>query len=251
MTKKKEKRQEEIRRMLSAHDGLRNTDIAKMLNVTPETIRKDLDELESQQLIIREHGYARINKAAIEIPLELRKVENAGLKERIAYRAIEEIKDGQTVFLDAGSTLLYGTDLLKSKRDLTIVVNSIPVAIAAMEQNFKVLMLGGVLQKNGQRTEGYFASNMLERIHIDYAILGTCGIRSANGFGVYSETEIETRRQVIERADKVAIVMDVTKFDVPAAFQFCEFKEIDQLITNPLTKEQREIVRDIPQIIEV
>lgn len=237
--------------LLGSHDSLRNTEIARILHVTPETIRKDLDELESQQLIIREHGYARLNKASFEVPLELRKQENRVLKERIARRAIEDIQDGQTVFLDAGSTVLEGIDLLRSKRDLTIVVNSIPVALEALKQNFKVIFLGGVLQKNGQRTEGFFTSNMIDRVHIDYAILGTSGIRSAKGFGVCSEAEIESRRRLLENSDSVTVVMDVSKFDVPAAYQFCSFPEVSRLITNPLTEEQRELVRAVPEVLEV
>lgn len=251
MRRKKQKRQDEIRILLSSHDSLRNTEIARILNVTPETIRKDLDDLENQQLIVREHGYARLNKGSFEIPLELRQQENSQLKERIAVRAIQDIQDGQTVFLDAGSTLLQGIDLLSSKRDLTIVVNSIPVALEALRQNFKVIFLGGVLLKNGQRTEGFFASNMIDRIHIDYAILGTSGIRGARGFGVCSEAEIESRRRLLKHSDRVAVIMDSSKFDVPASYQFCSFSEIDLLITNELSDEQREIVRDVPQVLEV
>lgn len=251
MRAKKKKRQDEIRTLLGAHEHLRNTEIAKILHVTPETIRKDLDDLEAQQLIIREHGYARLNKASFEAPLELRQQENKGLKERVASRAMQDIQDGQTVFLDAGSTVLEGLDLLRSKRDLTIVVNSIPVAQEALKQNFNVLFLGGVLQKNGQRTEGFFTSNMIDRIHIDYAILGTSGVRSARGFGVYSEAEIESRRRILNNSDHVTVVMDVSKFDIPAAFQFCTFSEVDRLITNPLTDEQRERVQAIPEVLEV
>lgn len=251
MSRKKDLRHQKILEILGKKDLVRTTDLAQEAGVTPETIRKDLDEMESQELVKREHGLVRMIKSTVESPVAQRKMENRELKERIAYRAIQEIQDGQTVFLDAGSTLLCGTDLLRSKKDLTIITNSIPMALAALEQNFKIILLGGVLQKKSQRTEGFFATAMLDAIHIDLAFLGTCGIRGATGFGVYSDAEIETRKKIIERADKTIAVMDTSKFQEPASFQFCSFREVDALITNPLSDEQRKIVKDIKQIIEV
>lgn len=251
MAKKKELRQHKILDILDKKDLMRTTDLAKEVQVTPETIRKDLDEMESQGLVRREHGYVRKIKAMVESPMARRKLKNKALKERIAYRAIEEIKDGQTVFLDSGSTLLSGTDLLRSKKDLTIVTNSIPMVLAVMDLGFKVILLGGVFQKQSQRTEGFFATEMLEAIHIDTAFLGTCGIRGASGFGVYSDAEIETRKKIIQKADRTVAVMDSSKFNEPAAFQFCTFDEIDTLITNLLTEGQRSIVSKIKNIIEV
>ena len=104
MSKKKDARQVKIRNILMEKGQYRVKDLAAILHVTSETLRKDLDELEEQGIVVRSHGFARVNKFRQELP--------------ISYRAIEEIQDGNIVYLDAGSTLLQGIDALRQKKRL-------------------------------------------------------------------------------------------------------------------------------------
>lgn len=251
MSRKKDERQNRICRLLDEQDSIRVSELAGLLQVSTETIRKDLDELEAQRYLVREHGFARKVKSKTETPLLVRAKEAQAEKERIALEAISRIEDGMVVYLDAGSTLLMGTDLLRSKKDLTIVVNSIPIALKVLEMDFRVIFLGGSMLKIGQRTEGYFAEEMIDRLHLDLALLGTSGMKGVDGFGVFADQEIGTRRHIINRSDRIIMIMDVSKFDQPSNYQFCTFDEIDELITNPLTEEQRRTVASVKIVTEV
>lgn len=101
MKKKKEQRLIQLRSILQEQGKVRTRDLAAMLAVTPETMRSDLDLLESQGLIVREHGFARLSLKDKETPLEWRISENREEKVRITNRALDEIKDGDIVFIDA------------------------------------------------------------------------------------------------------------------------------------------------------
>lgn len=249
MSKKKEMRQGDIRQILLEEGQVRVTELAKRLGVTPETLRKDLDEMERLQIVVRQKGTARILRS--ELPLHWRNQENPDLKRRITLRAIQEIEDGQVVFLDAGSTLLQGIQAIRSKKDITLIVNSLPIAFEVMNADFKVIFIGGVMQKNGFRTDGYHTSQMLESIRIDVAILGTDGIQDTDGFTVFTMEEIGTRRSIINQSRKLIVVGDSTKFDNRASYQYCRFREVDMFITNKLTKEQYEQVKDIKKVVQV
>lgn len=251
MSKKKDARQTLIRQILLEENEIRVIELAKRLNITPETLRKDLDEMEEQQMIIREHGYARIQALRTELPIAYRSKENPEDKRKIMLRAIQEIKNGQVVFLDAGSTILQGIQALRSKKDLTLIVNSIPVALECLEMNFKVIFIGGTMMKNGLRTDGYFTQKMLDSIYIDVAILGSDGIKDSSGFTVFQLEEIGTRRHIINQSRKLVVVCDSHKFAIEPHYQFCRFDEVDILITNSLTDEQSKQVEQIKKIIQV
>lgn len=251
MSKKKDARQVRIREILLEENQVRVIDLASRLHVTPETLRKDLDEMESQQLIVREHGYARIQALSTELPFSFRQQENPEAKRKIMLRAIQEIQNGQVIFLDAGSTLIEGIQALRSKKDLTIIVNSIPIALECIDMNFNVIFIGGEMMKNGLRTDGYYTQQMLDNIYIDVAILGSDGLKDTTGFTVFTLTEIGTRRHIINQSKKLIIACDVSKFERQAHYQFCSFKEVDMFITNQLTNEQLEQVKDCKQIIQV
>ncbi len=140
---------------------------------------------------------------------------------------------------------------MRSKKDLTIIVNSIPIALECLDMNFNVIFVGGTMHKNGLRTDGHFTNSMLDSIYIDVAILGSDGIQDATGFTVYTLEEIGTRRHIIDRSKKIIVACDKHKFDVAAHYQYCTYKEVDMLITNSLSDLQRLQVKAIKEIIEV
>lgn len=251
MKKKKEQRLIHLRSILQDQGKVRTSDLAAMLAVTPETMRSDLDLLESQGLIVREHGFARLSLKDKETPLEWRISENREEKVRITNRALEEIKDGDIVFIDAGTTLLSALGNLASLRDLTIIVNSLPAAEACLKMGFRCIFIGGEMLRNGQHTYGYFAEEMVDHICIDVSILGSTGIEGADGFCVYSMKEVGIRRHLIRQSRKLVIIMDEHKISQQGYYRFCTFREADLLITNKLSPEQKERLAEVRHIIEV
>ncbi|MCF0107290.1 MAG: DeoR/GlpR transcriptional regulator [Holdemanella sp.] len=251
MSKKKEARLATIRQILTIENRVKIVDLAKQLHVTPETLRTDLNELESRNIIVREHGYARIVNAMTETPLAMRREENPELKKPIMVRAMKEIQDGMVVFLDAGSTVLLGAPFLSSKKDLTIVTNSIPLANQCALMNLDIIFVGGVIFNNGLRTYGYFSDHMIDSMHFDVAIIGTDGIRNSKGLTSISEGDISVKRHVINQSKVIIGVCDSSKFSTTARFEYCKFHEIDKLITNQLTPDQVKQIKGVKEIIQV
>ncbi len=251
MSKKKDARQVEIRNILNDNGNCRVKELAEQLQVTPETLRKDLDELEEKGIVIRSHGFVRVIKQKKELPISIRNQENVDIKRRIMYRAIEEIHDGDIVYLDAGSTLLQGIDVLQKKKDLTIITNSLPMALKCNEMNFEVILVGGKLQKNGLHTEGFFSEKMLDSIFIDIALFGSDGLYNTSGFTVYSMEEVGTRRHVINQTKKLIMVSDNSKFSFTGHYAFCSFREVDVFVTNQLSGAQLQQVQACKKIIQI
>lgn len=251
MSRKKEERQNRIRTILEEKKEMKVKDLAQLLEVTPETLRKDLDELEDKEIVIRLHGYVRKNNLPVELPISIRNQENVEIKRRLMAAAINEIENGSIVYLDAGSTLIAGIDFLSQKKDLTVVTNSLLVAQKCEEMNFDVVLIGGKLTRHGLHTEGYFSEKMLDAIHIDVALLGSDGILGSDGFTVYTMDEVGTRRHVINQSQKIVVVCESIKFQRRGYYTFCAFRETDVFISNELSKEQRKQVQACKKIIEV
>ena len=106
MSKKKEERQLQIRQILEKKEKIKVAELAKLLSVTPETLRKDLDELQERKILIREHGYAKIQSSSVETFVELKAQKNKEMKKIVALEAFSRIENGMIVYLDSGSTIL-------------------------------------------------------------------------------------------------------------------------------------------------
>ena len=214
MERKKEQRQAELYRILLNQGKTKVRDLAMQLQVTPETVRSDLSDMVNQRKIIREHGYARPISSVAEVPFRMREMENLQEKRRIGFRALHEVKPNQTVFLDAGSTSVLGLPALARNANITIVTNNIPLAYEAGLLGFQVT--------------------------IDCAILGCDGIDCAKNFTTLAFNEVGIKRVVLSRSKRNIVMMDQTKFESSASFNFASFKEIDCLVTCALRPEQRE-----------
>ena len=159
------------------------------------------------------------------------------------------IKEGMVVYLDAGSTCLAGIPFLQSIHNITIVTNSIFVAYKCAKLNMHVILIGGNISNNAYRSYGNFASETIDYIHIDVAILGTKGFKDNNGFTTY-ENEYELKRHILQQSEKIIVVTDKNKFNTQPEYTYCKFKEVDVFISNPLTKEEKNQIQVIPEIIE-
>lgn len=251
MTKKKEERQNQICEILLKNGRMKIKDLAEQLKVTPETLRTDLNTMELAGLIIKEHGYTRLQMGFNESPVSLRNQTNQEKKRKAMIYALSLIKDGEVVFIDSGSTAYSGLPALIGKKDLLIVTNSLPLANECTKLNMKIIMLGGFVFNNGMRTYGNFATEILDHLQIDIAFMGTDGFKDSLGFTTLNENEMGLKRHLIDRSKKLVVVCDHSKFETRAPISFCKFKEIDILVTNSLTNEQRKMVEDIPTIYEI
>ena len=183
------------------------------------------------------------------MPISLRNQEYIEEKKQIMKKACTFIKEGMVVYLDAGSTCLAGIPFLQSIHNITIVTNSIFVAYKCAKLNMHVILIGGNISNNAYRSYGNFASETIDYIHIDVAILGTKGFKDNNGFTTY-EDEYELKRHILQQSEKIIVVTDKNKFNAQPEYTYCKFKEVDVFISNTLTKENKSQIQVVPEIIE-
>ncbi len=248
---KKIQRQNLIYQLLTNGEKLRVKDIASQLQVTPETVRNDLREMEQRKQVIREHGYARSVSTLDEVPIRIRQLDNLEQKKRISYQAFRLIQDDQIIWLDASSTIALGIPMLASHKNLTVVTDGIPQAYQTSLMNIRTILCGGPVSNVGLRTSGNDIINMIDRVHFDIAFLGSDGLKNARGFTALNYDEIAIKSHLLIQSDQIVVAMDTSKFDKKAGYKICDYKDVDILVTNTLTKAQKEIVYEIPKIIEV
>lgn len=251
MRASKEKRLGLILEILEREEKMRVRDLAQELDITPETLRADLTDLVQMRLVEREHGFVRLVQAPQETPMSIRSGHHVQEKIAVAYAALSTVKDGQVIFVDAGSTVLLGLHALAKRRDLLVATNSLPGALELSKMNIRTLVLGGMAYNPGQRTYGNFATNVVDHIQFDVVFLGSDGFRDARGFTTLHDNELGLKRHLIAQTQKVVVVCDASKFDDKAPFMFCTFAEADLLVTNRLTPDQRRKIEDIREILEV
>ena len=252
MSKKKEERQLQIRQILEEKEKIKVAELAKLLSVTPETLRKDLDELQERKILVREHGYAKIQSSSVETFVELKAQKNKEMKKIVALEAFSRIENGMIVYLDSGSTILSA---LRNKSDITIVTNSILVAYECANMNLNIIMAGGLLFNIGKRTYGHFATEIIDHLNIDLAIMGTDAFtEKSHGFTTISADELGFKRHVMNQSAKKIMISDASKVNNKAdiaPYAFCKFNEFDEFITNHLTPEQYDVVKTVKKVTQV
>lgn len=251
MRASKEKRLGRILEILEREEKMRVRELADELEITPETLRSDLADLVRMSVVEREHGYVRLVQAPQETPMAIRSGHHVQEKIAVAYAALSTVKDGQVIYVDAGSTVLLGLQALARRRDLLVATNSLPGALKLAQMNIRTLVVGGMAYNPGERTYGNFATSVVDHIQFDVVFLGTDGFQDARGFTTVHDNELGLKRHLIAQTEKVVVVCDRSKFHDKAPFMFCTFAEADLLVTNRLTKQERNEVDGVREILEV
>lgn len=207
--------------------------------VSIETIRRDLEYLEKHDYLKRVYGGAVLHGLNTQEPAyERREITHYAEKKAIAAKAAQLINDGDTVFVDVGTTTLEVVRQLKSKKDLTIITNSTLTAQAAVENTAsRVILLGGEMRRGDLSVSGYLCDNSLENFYANKALIGAGGITPENGITDYHLAEANTRRLMIDHAEEVVAVTDTSKFGVVAMNRVCPLNRINILVTDSAFSE--------------
>lgn len=210
------------------------SDLAKALNASEATIRRDVAVLSERRLLERTHGGARPMTGLSELPVSLRDGRNRSAKQRIASEAAACIPPGRHAMALTGGTT--ATEVLKSlqhRDDLTIITNSITIALEAADQGqSRVLIAGGVLRANSMELVGPLTENTFKQVNVATAIVGTDGISAAGGVTTHDFTEAQTNHTMIKGAHRVIVVADSSKVGVVTLAKLADIDEVDLLITD-------------------
>lgn len=229
-------RQEKILNILNEKGEVQ---ISELRNVFPQvstmTLRRDLSHLESKGQLIRTHGGAvNIRKLSSiygeEDAYTLRAAENVEEKMLIAEKAKEFLDNGRSIYLDAGSTIMYFSRLIPDE-NFSILTSGINIALElTKKEKITIYHTGGQLNNNTLSSSGPTAISMLDTINIDIAFMAASGFSIENGFTVSNFFECELKKAVIKKAKKVIMLVDSSKFNKVLAFTFGHLSDMDILI---------------------
>lgn len=231
---KRSDRMVELLSRLNAAGEVSLADLAKALRASEATIRRDVAVLAQQGLLIRTHGGARPVGGLTELPVNLRDGRNRQAKQRIARRAAELIPAGRhAMALTGGTTAAEVLRALDHRHDLTIITNSITIALEAAQQGqSRVLIAGGVLRTSSMELVGSLTESTFRQINVATAIVGTDGISAEGGVTTHDDIESKTNHSMIERAQRVIVVADGSKVGQKALAQLASINEVHVLITD-------------------
>lgn len=251
MSKASEARRNAVYQRVLSDGKVRVGELARHLDVTTETIRKDLKVLEERGVLTKKHGSAIVRNAYYQLPFDVKLQEHTVEKQLIARKALEFIEDDSIVYLDPGSTCLQLAKILRLKKNITVLTNSLPIADIICDSGLDLIMTGGKLQKRGRALIGYYATNVIDSIRIDIAFLGCDGFLDMDGPMTFSMEHAEVNRHILNHSKKSILLCDASKFTKTSTYQYAKFSDYDVMITNEITQEQQEVVQDVKELIMV
>lgn len=251
MSKNTKIRRDEITKMVLGEGEIKVKDLANHFKVSMETIRKDLNYLDECGMVSKTHGGAKAINDYYWLPVDVKLQDHVDEKRCVARKALDLIEDNSVIFLDGGSTTIQLAKLLRVKKGVTVVTNSITVADIVLESSNQVICTGGNAQKRGKALVGYFATNVIDSIHFDAMVCGTDGFYGMQGPTTFSLEEVEIRRHAMKNSDRKIVITDASKFIKTSTYQFGKFEEFDYMITNESDKVDVNAIRGVKNIIVV
>lgn len=221
-------------------------DLAKAFKVTEETIRRDLEKLEAQDLLRRSYGGAILTESTSEdLSYKRRSTINSESKLAIAEKAARLIQDGDTIMMDSSTTCQALLQRLKEQKDITIITNSIRLMNDFMGSGFKMICTGGTMRESSCALTGSITSQTLEKYFVDFAFISCKGIDREKGIMESNESESRIKSIMIRQARKAVLLVDHSKFDKTAFVKCDDFSQIDTIVTDQLpAKEWQDFFHD-------
>jgi DeoR family fructose operon transcriptional repressor len=229
-----EERQQQILQRARTEGRVDVVALAEDLRVTTETIRRDLTVLERAGVLRRVHGGAiPVERLGFEPALATRDAVMTAEKERIAKAAVEELPRDGAIIIDAGTTTGRLAEAIPLDRELTVVVNSPPLATAlATRPNLTVIALGGRVRGRTLATVDDFALQLLGQVYVDVAFMATNGLTIERGLTTPDPAEAAVKRSMMAAARRTVLLADHTKVGNDYFARFGALADIDVLITD-------------------
>ncbi|MGM0168604.1 hypothetical protein IGI39_004359 [Enterococcus sp. AZ135] len=235
-------RKDYILNTLDTKHSVRINELSKELKVTRETIRRDLYLLEGEGRIKKVHGGAILETPSGETDYEKRKIENWIGKERIAKTAVSYIEEGDSIYLDYGTTTLALAQELVHLKNITVVTNTIPIINTLIKnKSIDILIPGGVLRNNESSLFGQFALNNICDIFITIGFFGCSGIDRQAAITSHHMGEVLISKQMIQQSQTAIVLADQSKFGNIAFNRTANFEDIDIVVTDQIPSFNQEL----------
>lgn len=209
-------------------------ELAETLNVSSETIRRDLDRLEKDGKLKKVYGGAILaNTDTLEPPFEQKQVINQEEKQSIAKAAASLIEDGDIIMIGNGTTPMEMVYYLNHKKNITLITHSAPVLKLAIEAfKGKTIFIGGEVDMNQQSTHGPLAELTLKHIKANKAFISAGGLSIHDGITDYDLNEAYMSRLLMERSDELIVMVDHTKLGETTFAHICALNEVSTVISD-------------------
>ncbi len=227
-------RQERMLDLLQQRGQATVAELVTLLDVSRDTVRRDLDGLEQQGLLVRTHGGAvrKDRMVRVDTTLGLRMDAHAEAKRRIGQAAASLVRDGETLILNGGSSTVVFAAALGERRRLTVVTNNLRVPPVTPEAAVRaVYVLGGTYWAVSQVTIGPIGLPGISGFGVDTAVIGVTGMSSA-GITMGRLEEATETAGMIEAAKRTIVLADRSKFDVSAFARIAPWSSVDHLVTD-------------------
>lgn len=236
-------RRNKIKEILLEQHSVKVADLVDEFNVSEETIRRDLNEFVKEGLIKKNYGGAILTKELQRMadavpPVQQRQFQFSDEKDIIGKKAAELIQDEQIVILDAGSTTWYVAKHMYFSNGLTVISNGLNIVEeCSKNDSASIYLLGGKLKRNSMSLFGPQTEIELQKYNADFVFMGTSGISLRQGFTSSDLYEAEIKRAMVSAGQQIIVLADHSKLQKPGLISFCDFEEVDVLITSDLADE--------------
>ncbi len=229
------RRQAEIVALARELGRINVDDLASRFAVTPQTIRRDLNELCDSRVLTRVHGGAMISSSVENLAYEARKLVAGDQKRAIGQAAAALVPENSSLFINLGTTTEEVARALAGRHGLLVVTNNINVAIELYRnRSIEVVIAGGNIRPSDGGIVGHMAVELIGHFSVDLAVIGTSAIDETGALLDYDVREVQVSRAIIENARRVMLVADGSKFARRAPVRIASLADVDVLVTDRL-----------------
>lgn len=219
------------------------TRLVEMFDVTPQTVRRDLNELCDQRLLSRIHGGAVLASGVENVGYEARQVLAKAEKVAIGELVAREIPDGASLFINLGTTTEAVAASLCNHKDLLVISNNLHVInILSRNLDCDLIVSGGMLRRKDGGLVGEAAADFMRQFKVDYAVIGVSALDEEGSLLDFDYNEVRVAKAIIENSRHVYLVADQSKLSRSAPFRIGSLEDVDALFTD---------ANDDPEIISL
>ncbi len=232
----KRERQQYILDKVNRDGSALTKDIKEEFGVAEDTVRKDFQELSALGKVRRIHGgVLKLEQGAVDF--ELRASEQTSVKQYLAEKTLDFVKDKRVLYIDSGSTNLKLAQILPEGYSGTLITNSPAISLVLCEcKNAEVILLGGNLEKTAKVVMGSNAIGQLEEMNIECCILGVSALSPENGITFPISEETLLKRTIVNKSKQIVAIANKEKLGRVSAFYCADISVIDILVTDEINE---------------
>ncbi len=233
-----EGRKSHILRALGSKGKVKVNLLSEELRVTPETIRRDLEELEKESLVKRVYGGAIRTTSENELPYADRTIQYIAEKKSIGERAARLVCDNEMIAVDVGTTTLQMVHHILPRKNLVVVTSSFSVLKELIQYknsdsfSGRIIFIGGDINSQQMTASGTLAEGFLENLYMDKAFVSVAGLSTEGGLTSYDINECTLTRKIIRHAKETIVLADHSKVGCRNHYKIADLAEIDKVVCN-------------------